>query len=395
MNSATSLANLDELVLLCRDERARTYIEEAVACYRSGAYRSAIVATWIAVCYDIIDKLRELSLAGNGAATQQTELVELGRATNDFSMSLRFERDILTLAKEQFDLISPPEYLDLCRLQEDRNRCAHPTLISQDQGFNPSGELARLHIRSAVIHLLQHQPVQGQYALDRLVSEVYSEYFPTSKEKAIQAFSSGPLKRPRDSLVRNFLLVLLKQILDPNDPVTWNWGVRDRVSWNWRARYRIKAAVMAVVQLHPRISDSTIRERLPDLLRNLPDESFAFGLWTLFSLETDWNILPGDLQAKFEQFVTELPTDEFYNIGELLEYSPLKHFAELRANRASTSDVDMLYEMPSIVADRCVKLLLEATNAEETYVWSSRIQLHAKDFSADQQRRILRGIAKK
>src|SRR5262249_54590835 len=96
----------------------------------------------------------------------------------------------------------------------------------------------------------------------------------------------------------------------------------------------------------------------------------------------------------FEQFVTELPTDEFYNIGELLEYSPLKHFAEQRANRASTSDVDMLYEMPPIVANRCVKLLLEATNPSEAYVWSSRIQRHAKDFSADQQRRILRGIAK-
>ena len=61
MNTNTALADLDELILLCRDDKARLYIVEAVTCYRSGAYRSAIVATWIAVCYDIIDKLRELA----------------------------------------------------------------------------------------------------------------------------------------------------------------------------------------------------------------------------------------------------------------------------------------------------------------------------------------------
>jgi hypothetical protein len=66
------------------------------------------------------------------------------------------ERDILKLAKDQFELIFHLEYIDLLRLQEDRNRCANPSLVSQDQGFNPSGELARLHIRSAVLRLLQH-----------------------------------------------------------------------------------------------------------------------------------------------------------------------------------------------------------------------------------------------
>jgi hypothetical protein len=71
MNSTTALADLDELILLCRDEKASLYIQEAVSCYRSAAYRSAIVATWIAVCYDIIDKLRELALAGDQEAAAQ------------------------------------------------------------------------------------------------------------------------------------------------------------------------------------------------------------------------------------------------------------------------------------------------------------------------------------
>jgi hypothetical protein len=258
MNSITALADLDELVLLCRDDKARLYIVEAVACYRAGAYRSAIVATWIAVCYDIIDKLRELSLSGDKAAAVNLEKLEQARASNDFVRSLNFERDILTLARDQFELLSHLEHVDLFRLQEDRNRCAHPSLISQDQGFNPSGELARLHIRSAVLHLLQHQPVQGKYALERLVGEVRSEYFPETSAKAAQALSSGPLKRPRDSLVRNFVIILMKDVLG--------------ATLGWKERHRALAALKGVKELHHRIFDITVEERLPILLRVLPDK---------------------------------------------------------------------------------------------------------------------------
>jgi hypothetical protein len=43
------LADLDELILRCRSKQARQYIAEAVACYRAGAFRSCIVATWVVV----------------------------------------------------------------------------------------------------------------------------------------------------------------------------------------------------------------------------------------------------------------------------------------------------------------------------------------------------------
>lgn len=65
------LADLDELVLKCRDERAKSYIAEAVACYKVGAFRSSVVVCWIAVCFDVIDKLRELALAGDAEAEKK------------------------------------------------------------------------------------------------------------------------------------------------------------------------------------------------------------------------------------------------------------------------------------------------------------------------------------
>ena len=63
------LADLEELVLKCRDEKARSYISEAVACYKVGAFRSSVVACWIAVCFDVIDKISQVPKGANDRPT--------------------------------------------------------------------------------------------------------------------------------------------------------------------------------------------------------------------------------------------------------------------------------------------------------------------------------------
>lgn len=148
------LEDLDELTLRCRDQKARLYITEAVASYRAGAFRSAIVAAWIAVCFDVIEKFRELALAGDKEAEKQVQELDATRRSGDLTHALKFERALLELARDKFELISPLEYIDLARLQADRNRCAHPSLTSDEQAYVPSAELARLHLHSAVTHLL-------------------------------------------------------------------------------------------------------------------------------------------------------------------------------------------------------------------------------------------------
>lgn len=179
---ASPLEDLDELTLRCRDVRAREYIKEAVASYRAGAFRASIVGTWIAVCFDLMEKFRELALAGDKEAEKQVQELDALRRSGDSTRAVKFERNILELAKEKFELISPLEYIDLRRLQEDRNRCAHPSLTADEKAYSPSAELSRLHLHSAVIHLLQHPPVQGKYALDLLQNEVSSEYSPLPRK---------------------------------------------------------------------------------------------------------------------------------------------------------------------------------------------------------------------
>ena len=107
------LEDLDELTLRCRDEKARLYIAEAVASYRAGAFRSAIVASWIAVCFDVIEKFRELALAGDKEAEKQIQDLDATRRSGDLARALKFERELLELARDKFELISPLEFIDL------------------------------------------------------------------------------------------------------------------------------------------------------------------------------------------------------------------------------------------------------------------------------------------
>lgn len=378
----SSIADLDELVLLCRDERARSYITEAVNCYRGGAYRAAIVATWIAVCFDIIDKLRELNLSGDKAAEKIVEGLNKARASNDVASSLKFERELLDIARDQFELLSHLEHIDLDRLQQDRNRCAHPSLLSDEQVFQPSGELARLHIRSAVTHLLQHPPVQGKSALERLVREVDSEYFPGDVKKATASLSSGPLKRPRESLVRNFIVVLLKQAL--------------AVDIEWKHRWRTYAALGAVRSLHPAMFEAAIQEKLTPLLRVVGDDKLSLVILLLSKVNDCWHHLEPDVSHRIENYVLNIPTDKLDHLDFLLTFQPLKKQAISRIAKITKKELqqNIIFALPSEVAEKYIDFYLDSKNYAEANEWAKEMSLYASYFSADQQLRIIQGIGK-
>lgn len=379
---ASALEDLDELTLRCRDERARLYIAEAVSSYRAGAFRSAIVASWIAVCFDVIEKLRELALAGDKEAEKQVQDLDSTRRTGDLSRALKFERELLDIAKDKFELISPLEYIDLERLQSDRNRCAHPSLTSDDKAYTPSAELARLHIHSAVTHLLQHPPVQGKFALDRLVQEVESEYFPTAAKDARIAFASGPLRRPRESLVRNLVIVFAKAVL------------RDKP--DYKRRMRLTAALHAIRELHPQPYSAALAERLSPLFRAIPDNDLPAGTAFLQHVTDSWQFLEEDVQQRLQNYVRELPATSLEDVEFLLKYTPLQIQARQRVAAATKKELGaaMFWDMPSEVADRFIGFYLASASFDEANSWAKQMFAHTDDFTADHVRRILIGAGK-
>lgn len=183
-----NLADIEALALRCRSDESKSYIAEAIRCYRASAYRAAIVNTWVAIVFDLIDKIRELSLSGDAKAKEletryemYIDQIQKGN-TQGIKSALEFERSILNLCKDELQFFDPQQFTDLVRLREDRHRCAHPSFQHAGIPYHPSAEQARLHIRNAIVYVLAQPPVQGKAALAELKVLVSSAYFPDKKQ---------------------------------------------------------------------------------------------------------------------------------------------------------------------------------------------------------------------
>lgn len=380
---ASPFEDLDELTLRCRDEKARGHISEAVASYRAGAFRAAIVTTWIAVCFDVIEKLRELTLAGDKEAEQLVQSIEKTHRTNDITAALKFEKDLLSLAKDKFSLLTQIEYEDLKRLQDDRNRCAHPSLSSDEQAYTPPAELARLHIHSAVVHLLQHPPVQGKFAHERILKEIDSEYFPISALEAKVVISAGPLKRPRDSLLRGIVVVLYKELLKIQNSV--------------KRSSQLAAALQAIEMIHPAQTLQIKGEKLSSLFRNLSDNELYAATEFLEFVPNTWQFLAEDIRLRLQGYVENLSVADIDRIEFLLSYQPLKEAAISRLQHVSRNELRTVVRhslsLPVEIVDRLIDLYLQSSSFDQANLQGRDMLQFADNISEDQIRRMLNGMS--
>lgn len=284
--------DLDELIVMCRDKRAKQLIQEAVACYRAGAYRSCVVATWNAVVFDFLHKLRELDLFGNGEAANLLKNFEKISSEAKVKELWQFESSIPDWAIEKFELISPVEQSDIQRLLEDRSRCAHPSMTSLEEPFEATAELARCHLRSAVTHLLQRPPVQGRSAKERIFQDIKSEYFPIEVELAVQHFRKSLLARARPALIKDIVRGLTIDLLTDSRPID--------------ERTRQFSALNAVVKLYPKQAGEILNDGLSDIILNkVTDENWDKVIIYL-NIISAWEYLNEPCQLKAKKFIEKL-----------------------------------------------------------------------------------------
>lgn len=291
------ITDLEELVLRCRSPITRPHIDEAVGCYRAGAYRAAIVVTWLAVVHDLLGKLHELELAGDKrAAAVLKELAGLQSAgPQGIRKALEFERDtLLQKAETEFELLTPGERMDLERLKQDRDRCAHPSLDLAGAQFQPTAELARLHLRTAVDHVVSREPAQGIAALARIWADIGSSYFPTSSVDVEPVLRAGPLARARPTLIRSVLLGLSKSLLDGTEPP----ATRER---QW-------AAISGTFKLHPVVCADVLKSELPRLVERVKADSWERVLMFLARVPSAWDLAPSDVRTKVGAFIRATKT---------------------------------------------------------------------------------------
>lgn len=309
-----AIVDLEELLNDVRDRSSREYYREAIRAYHARAYRAAVVSIWVTVVYDLVSKIRELAAGGDKEAKRFIQKVDRAREENDIRAQQEFEQSILDTAYETFELISNQELKDLERLMSDRHRCAHPAYHDERLLFTPSAELVRAHLVHAVTHVLRNEPVQGKAALQRLLTDLTDDTFPSVEEQAIAFVTEKYLRRSKESLRRNLVVVLLKTLLRRDVPAIQG------------KEQNAAHALTAVRRSHPQEFERVVREQLNRVLEGLK----GMQLWNVGTLlkvdQRVWQWLEEPNRLRVQEVVGQLdppPTlyeiDGFMLVGELAE----------------------------------------------------------------------------
>lgn len=311
------LTNLDELMQKVRNPHAKNYMNESIAAYRTGAYRASLITTWIAVCVDIVEKIRELSLSEDPAAKKIEEQLDKIQP-NDPAAMLSFEREILNFACDDLQLISTIEKSHLERLKDDRNICAHPTFSDDGSQFSPPAELALSYIVQASNYLLVHPPVKGKVIVQRLYELINESSFPEDEEKAYDLLSSeNNLGRVKDSGVRNLAIIILKRLF------------RDDTGLSPELLSRLSASLSAIYRLYPAIYEEVVSTKLGTMLSEANDTKLK-RIFPFLRLRNElWSKVDHAERVRIEGLINSMDHEEMskYQVTMLAEIN-----SDIRSN---------------------------------------------------------------
>lgn len=357
-----SIADIEALSLRCRSEQSRSYISEATLCYRAGAYRASIVSVWIAVVFDLIDKIRELAVAGDAVARDieskfQLYVEQINQGNQQgVTKGLEFEREILDVCRNKLQFFDQQQIVDLYRLKEDRHRCAHPSFQEVGVPYRPSAEQARLHIRNAVVHVLSQPPVQGKAALAGIKKAITSEYFPDDVDKAVLQLKKSGLDRPMDSLFNSVVDSLVFGFLARED------GLYEKK--------QVVTALNALHELHPGLFEARIGGQLSKAVRDVDDDRVQWVLYLVVFVSRAWDLIDQPSRDKLSRFVEVASYEVLASaVDALWGVSQLRPVVE---GRVRNFDLDQLAgivhfkSVEGIVKNRAIDLLARSRSWDRT-----------------------------
>jgi hypothetical protein len=352
------LTDLEKLVLECRDDHSQSIIMEAVRSYQGGAFRSAIIATWIAVVFDLIGKIRELALAENTVASDlenriSTYIDQIHENNQQgLTSALRFEREIIEICKDALGFFDEYEANELQRIQEDRNKCAHPSFHKVGVAFKPSAELARLHLKTAIAYVLSRPPLQGREAVAQLRKIVSSELFPSETEKAAEQLKKFGLENPSEATIRACCDALLFEFFDDSSTL-----------------YRspnASTAANALQHLFPGVAQERIAHDLEKIIKNTADDEF---IWTFTLLVLVDGSVDGISSPEKDKILTFIETIDLqkhaFLIAAASEVSGLQEKLQERIDEADDNEIKALIAHSALhgfVVNNVLNSLQEATN---------------------------------
>lgn len=317
---------LEEYRSIVRFAKSKKYIDEALSAYNGAAYRSAIIAIWIAVVSDLIDKIIILADEGELAARSLRTTLAQAIKNGDKATMQRFEANLLEKANKDLHLIGNSEYIDLCRLREDRHLCAHPAYVTEDELFSPGPERVRAHLASAVDHLLRHGPIVGKKAVEKFTREVQGVSFPSEDDRLIEYLRASYTDWSTPALRANLSKVACKATLDAD--------------LDAHIRWRYIRTVRALYEVTPWELEEALTQILVQRQYGLTDDDLLRLAAGLCQVSCTWSLLHEGVRNRIIELLRNAPIDrivtEAHNLFRSLPPEPLGGILLSRLGEASS-----------------------------------------------------------
>ena len=214
--------------------------------------------------------------------------------------------------------------------------------------------------------------------MNKLISEVDSEYFPTNKEQAISIFNTSPLLKARKSLIRNFILILIKRVLNESE------GFKENI--------KLTSALGAVESIHREIYTATLDEKLSELFKSVNDSDLHRTFPLLQYLDDIWLYLTDDIRLKLKAFVRNLPATHIEELAFLLTHSGLSDSAKRRVKAATRSELSepWFFEIPEELGDRIVDLYATSGSFSQANNFAVTVRLYSTEYTKAQVLKLLK-----
>lgn len=294
------LTDLEEMQHGIEDKATRLLVAEVVKCYEAGAYRAALVSLWVAVVADITAKIRALAESGDGEAQNVISSLDAALANRVVQKVQEYERNILEVAERRLQILLSRERVELERLNEDRNLCAHPGYVDEALLYIPDAEIVRAHLVAARRAVFCQRPQAGKRMLNVLKQEIESDSWPSDERYFIERFYS----QVRETVKRNMTKVVIKHGLRPPDN-------------NMKIAERSVAAAFAVAREAPECFEQSLAAILEQWESTGALEAAvlvravgAFGRAPAF-----WRALPATAKKRFLELLHHCDFDILINNG--------------------------------------------------------------------------------
>lgn len=367
------MRDLEELRSYIYAHDSKPYFDEGVRAYQAGAYRAAIVETWVAVSLDLISKIRHL--AERGDKTAKSYIAELDKAIKEENKGhlQKAENELLDKAKT-LELITGHEHTELKRLYLDRNVCAHPAFTAPNDVFQPTAEQVRYHLSSAVDNALSLPPTPGRLLITQLINELTRKAWPKPPQSGTY-FQENYLNAKTDRTKRNIAELLVKTAIET--PTLKAGAEVEPEEVTHRCRDIIKLLLHSEEALLQASIRSVLRKRLEG--NNLTDEVLLRTVGALGQFSSTWETLDSPTITRISTLISNSPIEELQSFATLSCYPIHLEEIEAAANdrrielSESKEGYEYLYNNISNDATYLISLTLNALAKSESFRNSERL----------------------